>query len=897
MIGSQWRKWDLHIHTPSTKMNNNYGLIDDELDKFSTILEESDVYGFGITDYFSIDNYLKFIDFYKNKYPNSKKLFLPNIEFRLDISVNKKSEEINIHVIFSNTINSGRIKTFLNNLSTHLRGENNAKKKCSELTDNDYSSATVSIDDLQNCLNDIFGKDNCYLVVTAANNAGLRPTNSPRKLTLTDEIDKVSDAFFGGTQNVEYYLKTDRYEGQKLSHPKPVISGSDAHSYEEINDRLGKNHNVEIEGKLVNISETTWIKSDLTFEGLRQIKFEPQHRIKITINEPRQPRRKIESIKLNFPDDAEIKNSKSDASQPFCLNRLKKELHFSPYFTSIVGGRGTGKSTIINLLAQKLGIENKFFSETKIYNGDGSPITINESSKEIEINGTNEIEYVSQGTIENLANQENLTKLIFNERIRLLNSDLLKLETSLETEYANIERNIFIANEIIKDVTLKDSLSKEQATFEAIIDSINDAEYIEITKRIGEITKNISEIESSAKDYTELLSEVADLISKYDNKDFNNYYSNRINEIIEILKNLEEIKEPSKEKQPIVDEEKFLENLKKDLNDQKEKLQKFFEEKGTNEDSIQDSEMASDKLNEIKLKYESVNTRLQRHIKVYKTNSSDSNKLERLRNDIIESIDKNIVSINERLKTNDKNVSLISFDHSFNVNLFLETLFQDFIEEFEPYFLRNTPKDKIKEALYCIQPEEVIEIENGDIIEAFEIKFHDLGFNEDANFVRILIAIFSDKWNIEKYKNLIMKHYYNYPEYVKINGKYGNRELSSCSFGQRCTAVIVTLLMTGVKPLVIDEPEAHLDNKLVADYLVHLIKEKKYDRQVIFATHNSNFVVNGDSELIHCLEIPGDKVFTEIESIKIETVHKRDLLLRLEGGIEAFKTRENKYGI
>ncbi|MCH2216727.1 MAG: ATP-binding protein [Flavobacteriales bacterium] len=109
--------------------------------------------------------------------------------------------------------------------------------------------------------------------------------------------------------------------------------------------------------------------------------------------------------------------------------------------------------------------------------------------------------------------------------------------------------------------------------------------------------------------------------------------------------------------------------------------------------------------------------------------------------------------------------------------------------------------------------------------------------------------------------------------------------------------VIVTLLMTGVKPLIIDEPEAHLDNKLVADYLVGLVKQKQFDRQIIFASHNSNFVINEDSALIHILEIPNNDVYTHKTSTTIENIENREKLLKLEGGKEAFLNRESKYGI
>ena len=61
--GSEWRKWDLHIHTPGTAKNDQYGNSDDVWEKYIDALEKSDVKVFGITDYFSIDNYYKVLKF------------------------------------------------------------------------------------------------------------------------------------------------------------------------------------------------------------------------------------------------------------------------------------------------------------------------------------------------------------------------------------------------------------------------------------------------------------------------------------------------------------------------------------------------------------------------------------------------------------------------------------------------------------------------------------------------------------------------------------------------------------------------------------------------------------------------------------------------------------------
>ena len=106
---------------------------------------------------------------------------------------------------------------------------------------------------------------------------------------------------------------------------------------------------------------------------------------------------------------------------------------------------------------------------------------------------------------------------------------------------------------------------------------------------------------------------------------------------------------------------------------------------------------------------------------------------------------------------------------------------------------------------------------------------------------------------------------------------------------------MVILLLFGNYPLIIDEPEAHLDSSLIANYLVPLLKKKKTNRQIIFATHNANFVVNGDAEKIFILN--NETGLTEITESTIENLNHRDELLKLEGGREAFKKRGEKLNI
>jgi len=167
--GSIWRKWDLHLHTPETKLNNQYSITNEQdvWDLFCEKIENSDVSVFGITDYFSIDNYFTFIKKFKTKYPSSKKVFFPNIEFRTE-SKNSKNEHIQFHVIFSNNKNIlDKITNFFTRLSlVSTDNQTLTNKYCTNanLTEIGYDKAMVFIQTLEKQLKADFTDDE-YLII------------------------------------------------------------------------------------------------------------------------------------------------------------------------------------------------------------------------------------------------------------------------------------------------------------------------------------------------------------------------------------------------------------------------------------------------------------------------------------------------------------------------------------------------------------------------------------------------------------------------------------------------------------------------------------------------------------------------------------------------------------
>jgi ABC-type lipoprotein export system ATPase subunit len=123
------------------------------------------------------------------------------------------------------------------------------------------------------------------------------------------------------------------------------------------------------------------------------------------------------------------------------------------------------------------------------------------------------------------------------------------------------------------------------------------------------------------------------------------------------------------------------------------------------------------------------------------------------------------------------------------------------------------------------------------------------------------------------------------------------RPLDKLSTGQQCTAILHMLLLENVDPLIMDQPEDNLDNAFIAERIVHELRAAKTSRQFLFATHNANIPVFGDAEWIGvftAVENHGALSFDAQGSIDVPVI--RDQVANiLEGGREAFIQRKEKY--
>jgi chromosome segregation protein len=116
------------------------------------------------------------------------------------------------------------------------------------------------------------------------------------------------------------------------------------------------------------------------------------------------------------------------------------------------------------------------------------------------------------------------------------------------------------------------------------------------------------------------------------------------------------------------------------------------------------------------------------------------------------------------------------------------------------------------------------------------------------------------------------------------------------SEGQRAAALLFMLLEQPGGPLLVDQPEGDLDNKIVSD-LAEKLHDAKQNRQIIFASHNANIVVNGSSELVLGLDVSADAKRDVDCGGAIDAKDVCDKITEImEGGPQAFRDRKEKYG-
>ena len=364
--GSEWRKWDLHVHTPLSIEQEYGGNTPENWERFISDLERlpSEIKVIGINDYIFIDGYKKVLDEKQKGRLSNIELILPVIELRIDkfanVSENEPFKRVNFHIIFSNELTPEIIQEqFLNSLSCeyilnsdlHDKSIWNGTITIKSITDLgqkiiDSSNGKINGSPLKigfNSLNIPYNKlleklENSYLKNKFLTAVGKTEWDTMRwDGSVADKKNVINRAnfVFSASPTVELAVKArESLKSQSVNHK--LLHCSDAHTF--INN-------------LQNTKEKelghcfTWIKADPTFEGLKQIIYEYGERVRIQDEKP------------DFKEDKEIIDEIRFISPS---NKFRNEkIYLNPNLNVIIGGKSSGKSILLYSIAKTLLADTK----------------------------------------------------------------------------------------------------------------------------------------------------------------------------------------------------------------------------------------------------------------------------------------------------------------------------------------------------------------------------------------------------------------------------------------------------------------------------------------------------------------------------------------------------------
>jgi len=134
-------------------------------------------------------------------------------------------------------------------------------------------------------------------------------------------------------------------------------------------------------------------------------------------------------------------------------------------------------------------------------------------------------------------------------------------------------------------------------------------------------------------------------------------------------------------------------------------------------------------------------------------------------------------------------------------------------------------------------------------------------------------------------------------EYSPAGDRQSFRPIHEGSPGQKTAALLAFLLTYGDEPLILDQPEDDLDNHLIYDLIVTQLREIKRNRQIIVVTHNANIVVNGDAELVIALASGNGQTQIEAEGCLQQRSVRQTICQVMEGGEKAFEERYRRIAL
>ncbi len=894
--GSIWRKWDLHVHTPSS-YDWDSGCKDKAEDIVKKAITEN-ISVIAITDHHTV----KGIDEVLKAAKGKDITILPGVELRTD----KGNKGIHIIGVFDSSTTS---KTIYDKLLCPLNfSENDIKGKGDKEIYCNFEDACQKIHEL----------DGLVLLHAGNKSNGIEQLDSDVRATLKKDLAFLVDIFeVSAIKQVEDYRKI---VFPKIKQEFPCIITSDACDRSKLQYKSG--HSTEVIGK-----KYSWIKADPTFEGLKQIIYEPVIRVCLDDSPPLYLHPQIVSAKLL---NHQSYQSKRSIFPPITLNQ---ELFFSPNLTTVIGPRAAGKTALAELIGY---VANKFSSdkgdkklslieflsrefpnlevEVIFQSGAEDPVSLKRQVKEWNdpfYTSSFQVEYWTQGEIEKKADSPKQIADYIGGR---LHSDLL-IKTKEEIEALAVEmettRNSY-ADKLQVEIDKK-KLEAEREQIESYFKKLKTKEYKDLAEKIKSnrakrqlIDGLIQDIEAQAvliKKFAGQLKlsttvdkdKVLELFAEKNalKKKIEDFYNLKESQLDSVVKNLEGAVKEVRES-----------DVKKELDRESAELTKQFTDYcKLNGVTITKSEVEK-RNNRIKF-IDQQSSQLENRLKKFegdkKQHSQLVNQLAAKLKLWIKENQKLIGGFNESFK--DTTITAVWDDPSGDIAPWIKEQFLQSNDELKGVIEKNFKiKSPVREDYVKDVINELVGKATGDVAREkiiSTIKENRIPKLQDSSGKTETLRWFFEDPNTQIIREDLIMRLDEYAETGENHIKYGTKILGkdSMSFGERCGTLVELILLSGDHPLIIDQPEDHLDAKFVAEKVVTLVREQKVNRQIIICTHNANIVVLGDSELITALSVDDKSKVNALQG-SLENIEMRKTIYDvLEGGTEAFQKREQKYGL
>lgn len=926
--GSEWRRWDLHLHTPETKKSDHYrgASASEKWEAFYSAIEsyignaerkDHDIVAIGITDYLSIDNYRKVCA--EGRLPASVKFVLPNIEMR--ILPMAAHEPVNIHLLFDPAYVDMLEEKFFSQLTLHAydtkfpatrQGLISLGRKAIDNSLSDDEALIAGIDQFVvslDVLRTLFETDSelrSHTLIGVANKSNDGASGITRHKgydTATDihqlatqrqALYQFADFIFSSNpKDRSYFLgqgpDSEQEVIQRCHSLMPCIHGSDAHSLETLFEPDQQRY--------------CWIKADPTFDGLRQILYEPADRVAISAVEPA------------GKADYHVIESVTFESEEFS----PEPVVFNDQLTCIIGGKSTGKSLLLHNMAYAVDkaqvvrrgetavTRTKAVPSLCVHWRDGTKSTAGATDAQ------HSLVYLPQSYLNRLSEggEETSDIDIIIEEIILQNIEVKQKHDQME---AAIEHTKQIAqSQIIDAIKAHEALSRAKKQTA----DIGNKEGIE-----KEIAKLMAEKEQLAKSatlssedierYSQALRCIAEAEQHKQDLEHDFLAVKSITSVVERRKNLPALSsksEPGFTAAVVqvleVADEKWLEA-------QKELIHQI-------ETAIAETASYIDSQTRIR---DELQPRIAENEALQKLTQAITTETKKL-NEIVELMKQQ--ATHETIFTNLVGKLADAFIEYHTIHCeyvqFLNTHPELSIDD-----LMFQAKAPFRCRVFCDQMSSLfdnrrrqsyfqyIDLDNFDIT--------DYGREKVIAFIKACISgelVFAKSNTPESVLRIFLSDWFNTTYDVTMD----NDPINQMSPGKKALVLLKLLisLQDSKCPILIDQPEDDLDNRSVFYDLIPFIRKKKTERQIIVVTHNANVVVSGDAECVivanqNGANSPNGHWRFEYRSGSIENnqnnllpgsgenvgiLYSRSIQEHicdiLEGGAQAFDLRKRKYRI